>query len=225
MAAQRGIDWASLRDAYGDATAVPGLLARLWSSDAADREDAIGQLWSRICHQETVYSASAAAIPALVEAAQGDVLTPLQRLQVLALVVYIGRGEDTCWEGYASRDEMEACRAAVAAVVPELVRWAQGEDPVAQAVALQLGAYHPSEFMAAGVDPARLLPDATDQAVAAGASLARTIITGQQVGASTVRAAAELDGEALDYLDALEDLPVERQARMMTVELLERLRP
>jgi hypothetical protein len=98
-----GIDWSGLRDAYGDAAAVPNLLERLWSPDAADREAAIDELWSRLCHQETVFSASAAAIPSLVHAAMNDVLTPPQRHLVLALVVYIGRGHDTCWKGYSSR--------------------------------------------------------------------------------------------------------------------------
>jgi hypothetical protein len=111
--------------AYGDAAAVPSLLERLWSPDAADREDAIDELWSRLCHQETVYSASAAAIPPLVQVARSDVLTPLQRLLVLSLVVYIGRGDDTCWEGYSSKEEVEACRMVVAEFVPEIVRWAR----------------------------------------------------------------------------------------------------
>jgi hypothetical protein len=107
---QSGIDWSALRDAYGAAAAVPKLLERLWSLDAADREDAIDELWSRLCHQETVYSASAAAIPSLVDAAMNDVLTPPQRHLVLALVVYIDRGDDACWKGYSSREEVEACR-------------------------------------------------------------------------------------------------------------------
>jgi hypothetical protein len=221
---QTGIDWSGLRDAYGDAAAVPRLLERLWSLEAADREDAIDELWSRLCHQETVYSASAAAIPSLVHAAMNDVLTPPQRHLVLALVVYIGRGDDTCWEGYSSKEEVEACRAAVAAFVPELVRWAQHEDRVAQAFALQLGVYHPSEFIASGVDPARLLTDVAE-AAAAGASLARTIIASRPVGAAAVRAAAEHDDDALDYLDtALAEEPTDRQARAIALELLDRRR-
>jgi hypothetical protein len=154
-----------------------------------------------------------------------DVLTPLQRLLVLSLVVYIGRGDDTCWKGYSSGEEAEACRAAVAAFVPEIVRWAEHEDRVAQAVALQLGVYHRNEFIASGVEPARLLTD-VDEAAAAGASLARTIIASRPVDAAAVRAAAEHDDDALDYLDtALAAEPAARQARAIALELLDRLRP
>jgi hypothetical protein len=222
---QSAIDWSGLRDAYGDAAGVPDLLERLWSPDATDREPAIDELWSRLCHQETVYSASAAAIPSLVHAAMNALLTPLQRLQVLSLVLYIGRGDDTCRKGYSSQAEVEACRTAVAALVPEIVRWAQHEDPVAQAIALQLGVYHPNEFIASGVEAVRLLPD-VDGAAAAGASLARTIIASQPVDAAAVRAAAQHDDDALDYLDtALSEEPTDRQARAIALELLDRLRP
>lgn len=120
---------------------------------------------------------------------------------------------------------MEACRTAVAALVPEVVRWARHEDRVAQAVALQLGVYHPNEFIASGVEPARLLTD-VDEAAAAGASLARTIIASRRVDAAAVRAAAQHDDDALDYLDtALAEEPTNRQARAIALELLDRLRP
>ena len=221
-----GIEWSGLRDAYGDAAVVPSLLERLWSPGAADRQLAIDELWSRLCHQETVYSASAAAIPSLVDAAMNGVLTSVQRLLVLSLIVCIGRGEDTCWKGYSSKEEMEACRMAVAAFVPEIVGWAQHEDRVAQGVALQLGVYHPNEFLASGVEPASLLTDVDEEAAAAGASLARTIIASRPVDAATVRAAAAHDDDALDYLDtALTEEATDRQARAIALELLDRLRP
>src|SRR4051794_37706772 len=57
-------DWASLRDAYGSAEQIPALLA------AAERGGtgegcAWDDLWGRLCHQGTVYTASYAALPAL----------------------------------------------------------------------------------------------------------------------------------------------------------------
>jgi hypothetical protein len=60
------IDWSELSDAYGSATAVGTLLRSLEPSPEADVWD---ELWSRICHQGTVYSASFAALPELVEVA------------------------------------------------------------------------------------------------------------------------------------------------------------
>jgi len=226
MPGQTSVDWFSLRDAFDDAAAVPSLLKQLVSTDSADREAAIDELWSRLCHQETVYSASAAAIPSLVEAATSGALAPIQRVRVLRLVVYIGRGEDTCWKGYSSSEEVEACRAAVAAFVPELVRWAEHEDSAAQAAALQLGVYHRDEFIASGVDPASVLADVLDEAAAAGASLARAMITREQLDAAAVRAAAQDDPDTLDYLDAaLDHEPIDRQARGVALELLNRVMP
>lgn len=57
-------DWSTLRDAYGSATEVPALFAR-WDSEASDQ--AHTELWSRLCHQGSVYTASFAALPLLAD--------------------------------------------------------------------------------------------------------------------------------------------------------------
>jgi hypothetical protein len=57
-------DWASLRDAYGSAEQVPALLAAAEQAGTSDGS-AWDDLWGRLCHQGTVYSASYAALPAL----------------------------------------------------------------------------------------------------------------------------------------------------------------
>jgi hypothetical protein len=57
-------DWAGLRDAYGPAADIPALLASAEAQDADDGE-AWNDLYGRLFHQGTVYSASYAAIPAL----------------------------------------------------------------------------------------------------------------------------------------------------------------
>ena len=73
-------DWSSLRDAYGNASNVPDLLNRL----SPNPEDSVwDDLWSRICHQGTVYSASFAALPHLLQWAQ--TVPAVQRAMVLAL--------------------------------------------------------------------------------------------------------------------------------------------
>jgi hypothetical protein len=74
------VDWHSLHDAYGDASDVPGWLQQL-SADPTD--EVWHELWSRLCHQGTVYSASFAALPILLGWAQ--TLLPGQRSMVLAL--------------------------------------------------------------------------------------------------------------------------------------------
>jgi hypothetical protein len=74
------VDWTSLRHAYGTAADVPALLNNL-SPDPAD--EVWGELWSRICHQGSVYSASFAALPALADVAAR--WHPKQRVEPLAL--------------------------------------------------------------------------------------------------------------------------------------------
>jgi hypothetical protein len=59
-------DWHALQDAYGSAEVVEGLLER----GDTDQRDVWEELWSRLCHQGTVYSASYAALPRLAELAR-----------------------------------------------------------------------------------------------------------------------------------------------------------
>lgn len=83
------VDWTSLRHAYGAAGDVPGLLKKL-TPDPTD--EVWGELWSRICHQGSVYSASFAAIPALADAAA--CWQPSQRSQPIVLAGCILASED-----------------------------------------------------------------------------------------------------------------------------------
>ncbi|MET9311957.1 hypothetical protein ABZX12_09040 [Kribbella sp. NPDC003505] len=58
-------NWTSLRDAYGAAGPVGALLERADTDDRAVWDE----LWSRLCHQGTVQTASYAALPRLAELA------------------------------------------------------------------------------------------------------------------------------------------------------------
>jgi len=62
--------WALLSDAYGSAREIPGLLAQA-KADGRNDGWVWDELWGRLCHQGTVYSASYPAIPALAEMADG----------------------------------------------------------------------------------------------------------------------------------------------------------
>lgn len=59
-------DWTNLQHAYGPASDVPALLDQL-SPDP--ESDIWGEVWMRICHQGTVYSASFPVLPFLADAA------------------------------------------------------------------------------------------------------------------------------------------------------------
>jgi len=58
-------EWSRLRHAYGPAGDIPGLLEQL---DPDPDVEVWEKLWSRLCHQGDVYSASVAALPALTTA-------------------------------------------------------------------------------------------------------------------------------------------------------------
>ncbi len=69
------IDWHALSHAYGEADDVPGLLRDILSSDDERREQALTMLSLSLCHQGTVYSASAHAVPFLVALLTNDAAT------------------------------------------------------------------------------------------------------------------------------------------------------
>jgi len=60
-------DWNGLHHAYGPATEIPKLLEQLRSNPS---EDLWQEIWSCLCHQGTVYSASFAALEPLFEIAK-----------------------------------------------------------------------------------------------------------------------------------------------------------
>lgn len=58
--------WAHLSHAYGEASDIPYWLSKV----SPGREKAWNELWSRLCHQGSVYDASFAALPALLDLAR-----------------------------------------------------------------------------------------------------------------------------------------------------------
>jgi hypothetical protein len=216
------VDWSALRHAYGRADDVPIAVDRLRSGAVEEREAAIGDLWGELCHQETVYSASAAAVPLLFDAARVAPLTAMQRYSVLGLIVYIGRGADTCWEGYSSWEEVASCRRAVADVVPAIVRWATGEGTEARAAAVALAAYFPEEFAESGVDFSRLADPMSDPVLEAACALVSITLSGRVPDDETLSAAASADAETSRYAETslADGYSVERRTRLVVLELL-----
>ena len=70
-----GIEWEKLRHAYGDAGDVPALLERARRAPAGGHytDEPWFSLWSALCHQGDVYTASYAAVPELVAIARARI--------------------------------------------------------------------------------------------------------------------------------------------------------
>ena len=66
------INWEELNHAYGEAGDIPGLLRVLSSYPVINsyEDEPMFSLWSALCHQGTVYSASYAAVPVIVSLIQ-----------------------------------------------------------------------------------------------------------------------------------------------------------
>ncbi len=93
-------DWPQLQHAYGTAEDVPHLLDSVGTDP---RAPAWGELWSRLCHQGTVYSASYAALPALTQMARQ--WSPADRQTPLILAGAIVASSD---QPYGDEDPREA---------------------------------------------------------------------------------------------------------------------
>lgn len=85
-------DWSQLTHARGSAEDIPVLLGQASPEGSGQ---VWGDLWSRLCHQGSVYSASHAAIPVLAEMAQQWPVPA--RLEPILLAAAIVAGIDQPW--------------------------------------------------------------------------------------------------------------------------------
>jgi hypothetical protein len=83
------IDWKNLRHAYGSAKDVPKLIRALAES-RENQEETLAQLFTSICHQGTVYQASAYAVPFLMELAMEPTIH--RRDEIVGLIAAIAGG-------------------------------------------------------------------------------------------------------------------------------------
>lgn len=130
-----GIDWTSLRHAYGPASDVPDLLRALTSPSRRTRTRALYDLHSTIWHQGTVYEATAYAVPFLLELLREPAVP--DKAEILGLLQVIAQGRSYVdvhenperprqeQEAAAYRDQLQQeltwvrqARAAVSAGVP-----------------------------------------------------------------------------------------------------------
>src|SRR5687768_2453350 len=84
------INWKELEHAYGPAEDVPDMIRALASDSGQEREGARIHLWCHIIHQGTVYSATAHAVPFLVELLAAPAVTEKPRLLELVTALACG---------------------------------------------------------------------------------------------------------------------------------------
>jgi len=84
------IDWNSLTHAYGEAGDVPNLLRARASSDPETAASAESELFGNIWHQGTVYSATAYAVPFIIELLTSE--RTVDRVGIVALLAAIADG-------------------------------------------------------------------------------------------------------------------------------------
>jgi HEAT repeat protein len=89
------VDWSRLTHAYGPADDVPRNLAALRSDDENVRYSALGELFSSVVHQGTRYSASAYAVPPLLDLFADPAV--LDRAFIGQLLALIAIGGDEAW--------------------------------------------------------------------------------------------------------------------------------
>lgn len=94
MFKRKSVNWRQLSHAYGSARDVPQMFRALLSEDAAVRDQALESMSASLCHQGTVYSATVAAVPLLIELLQMPEVQDKDEILVLLACVAHGYGED-----------------------------------------------------------------------------------------------------------------------------------
>jgi hypothetical protein len=100
------VNWAALGHADGSAEDVPWLLRQVRSADPKVREDALRELCFTIVHQGTRYSATAPAVPFLVELAIAPDTHDRARLVNLLAYAAVGLDEASLPDGIVTLDQL-----------------------------------------------------------------------------------------------------------------------
>jgi hypothetical protein len=119
--------WAELSDAYGASSDIPGLLRDFEAlpPDEGTEAEPYFSLWSALCHQGDVYTASYAAVPHLVRVAAGAPERVPWTVFLLVACIEVARSKG---RGPAIPRDLTADYQAALAKVPEVVGSAAGAD-------------------------------------------------------------------------------------------------
>ncbi|WP_344233411.1 hypothetical protein [Kribbella hippodromi] len=139
-----------------------------------------------------------------------------ERNQLLALVVHIGLGEDTTWQGYTPWAVVRSCARAVEALLPDLTAWALEGTHEARTWALALAAYNPDSWISLGVDVVQLMPGIDTATV----HLVRHATSGTIPAETLIDTILASDDDLREYYqEVIAEVPQNRQARQLVLEL------
>jgi hypothetical protein len=123
------VPWADLDHAFGSAADVPAIIQGLASPSLSEREEALEELRTTIWHQGTVYSATAPAVPFLVEVALADEIDRETRRWLVYLLAWIAGSEGRNALGHRTQlEHVAASREALLPRVPDFLAWLERES-------------------------------------------------------------------------------------------------
>ncbi len=150
--------WSALSDAYGASSNVPKLLADA-EKLPEDRDEPYFSLWSALCHQGDVYSASYAAFPHLVRIVESNTDEFRWTLLLLAHAIEVAR---SAGRGPPVPDDLigsyENALARIPAIASRLLSKDMGEEELRVILAACASA---KGFPRVGEAIAELTPDVT----------------------------------------------------------------
>lgn len=153
--------WSALSDAYGASSGIPKLLAsaEMLPEDANGQTEPYVSLWSALCHQGDVYSASYAALPHLVRIVEANPDKFRWTLLLLVHAIEVARSEG---RGPPVPDDLkgfyEDALARVPVIASPLLRRDMGEEELRVILAACASA---KGFPSVGEAIAELTPDVT----------------------------------------------------------------
>jgi len=234
------IPWTRLEHAYGRAGDTPRLLRQVGGDDKEARGKAFEELWSSLCHQGTVYEATASAVPFLAALARKAPMPEEQRRELVALLGSIAAGRGYLWahrefirtdRGWTEADEeaskrelrvVEAARQAVAREFPGLVEALGGVDRRMD-WSLAFAASQVPEVASSALSlVSRLSESVTEPHLAAALALTSELATREDPAAAVERAMGSLDGDDLVEAEAERGSVPERWPRLVAELLFER---
>lgn len=125
-----GVPWPNLGTAYGTAEEIPGLLLGLVSVNPERRRASLSELFDSVCHQETIYEASAFTVPFLVQVAVNPAVPDREHLLDLLRCLAEGGARVPEWA--------ERTRSAVIEGSAGLLPLLDEADPVVRQAAVHL---------------------------------------------------------------------------------------